>query len=177
MFVLFFLLIITSPQSVDTSRTGDILSKRPPQSLITHLSGSQVAGCHVTKITAQSFTTHVIIHNLRVLQVAMSGNMIPLVIYICLIDELTLTTGRARLVRVFYTQHRWNECPLSSLCRLHRFIPTGLCVAFKERAHCPATQKECLKRWSAARPETDADSTLSAGAMPLKQTSQWCQVG
>lgn len=122
-FVFCFLLIITSPQSVDTSRTGDILLKRPPQSL-THLSGSQVAGCHVTKITAQSFTTHVMKHNLRVLQVAVSGNMIPLVIYICLIDELTLTTGRARLVRVFYTQRRWNECPLSSQCHLHRFIPT-----------------------------------------------------
>lgn len=44
------------------------------------------------------------------------------------------------------------------------------CVAFNERAHCPVTQKECLKRPSEARPETD--SLLAAGATSLKQTNK-----
>lgn len=92
--------------------------------------------------------------------------MIPLVIYTCLIVELTLTTGTTWLVRFFFKHWMmllcWNALP--SLSCLRRFIPT---VAFKECSHCPATQKECLKRWGCG-PGTDAHRGADHATQPSR---------
>lgn len=99
--------------------------------------------------------------------------MNPVVIYICLIKELTLTVGKTRLVRFLNKDTEWRyavEMKSRFPFMLSIFSPLAFPVLrlLASSVHCPVKQKEGLMQQPGVSPwrninTADTDSALAVG--------------
>lgn len=147
------------------------------QTLITHSSGYQVAGCHIKEATAQSRLPPMWWYiTWEYCGVSGSGewkydptgdlylphSSADLDHGHNVISQISLNAGWRYAAEMRF---------LSLLCADAPFHPHFLSVAFKECAHCPATQKECLKWWGCG------PGTRRSLRGRSRNTTQSCQVG